>query len=68
MIVLVTFESYVSDGVVLVGRIYTEGYVDQDSDPAGVLELPRLFCGNSHSDAAFNFCPDVGVVHRLPRH
>ena len=46
----------------------TEGYVDRGSDPAGALcELSRLFCGNSHSDAAFNFCPDVRV-HWLPRH
>ena len=45
--------------------------------PAGALcELPRLFGGNSHSDAACNFCPDqLGCVrltrpvrvHRLPR-
>ena len=45
--------------------------------PAGALcELPRLFGGNSHSNAAFNFCPDqLGCVqlprpvrvHRLPR-
>ena len=31
-----------------------------------LCELPCLFCGNSHSDAAFIFCPDVSV-HRLPR-
>jgi hypothetical protein len=45
--------------------------------PAGLqCELPRLFGGNSHSDAACNFCPDqLGCVwlprpvrvHRLPR-
>jgi hypothetical protein len=47
------------------GRMGTEGYVDRGSDPAGALcELPRLFGGNSHSDAAFIFCPDVRV-HRL---
>jgi hypothetical protein len=41
--------------------------VDRGSDPAGALcELPRLFGGNSHSDDAFNFCPD-GRVHWLPR-
>ena len=42
--------------------------VDQGSDPAGALceELPHLFCSNSHSDAAFNICPDVRV-HRLPQ-
>jgi len=35
---------------------------------AGALcELPRLFGGNSHSDAACNFCPgQLGCV-RLPR-
>ena len=41
--------------------------VDRGSDPAGALcELPCLFGGNSHSDAAFNFCPDFRV-HWLPR-
>jgi hypothetical protein len=45
----------------------TEGYVDRGSDSAGALcELRRLFGGNSHSDAALNFCPGVRV-HRLPR-
>jgi hypothetical protein len=44
-----------------------EGYVDRGLDPAGALcELPRLFCSNSHSNAVFNFCPDVRV-HQLPR-
>ena len=41
--------------------------MDRGLDPAGVLyELPRLFGSNSHSDAAFNFCPDV-MVHWLLR-
>ena len=36
--------------------------------PAGTLcELPRLFGGNSHSDAACNFCPDQLGCVRLPR-
>ena len=48
----------VSCGVV-VGWVL-KATVDQGSDPAGALcELPPKRCGNSHSDAAFNFCPDV---------
>jgi hypothetical protein len=46
--------------------------VNRGSDPAGALcELPHLFGGNSHSNAAIIFCPDVRadvrVRHRLPR-
>ena len=64
----------VSCGVV-VGWVL-KATVDRGSDPACALcELPRLFGGNSHSDAAFSFCPDVRVHrltdvrvrHRLPR-
>ncbi len=55
----------VSCGVV-VGWVL-KASVDRGSDPACALcELPRLFGGNSHSDAAFSFCPDVRV-HRLTR-
>ncbi len=41
--------------------------MDRGLNHAGALcELPRLFCGNSHSGAAFNFCPDIRV-HGLPQ-
>ena len=52
------------------GRMGTEGYVDRGLDPAGAIsagamcELPCLFGGTSHSDDAFNLCPDVRV-HQL---
>ena len=51
--------------------------MDRGLEPAGALcELPHLFCGNSHSNAAFNFaptlgyigCPEVRVRHRLGLH
>ena len=36
--------------------------------PAGAMcELPRLFGGNSHSNATCNFCPDQLGCVRLPR-
>ena len=55
----------VSCGVV-VGWVL-KAMMDRGSDSAGALcELPRLFGGNSHCYAAFNFCPDVRV-HWLPR-
>ena len=50
------------------GRVGTEATVARGSDPAGVVfELPRLFGGNSHSEAALNVCPDVSRVHWLPQ-
>ena len=50
----------VSDGVVV-------GSVHQTTATAGAqCELPCLVGGNSQSDAAFTFCPDIRV-HWLPR-
>lgn len=50
----------VSDGVVV-------GSVHQTTATAGAqCELPCLFGGNSQSDAAFTFCPNIRV-HWLPR-
>ena len=60
--------SYVVSCGVVVGWVLTATWT-RGLDPAGALcELPRLFCvcGISHSNEAFNFCPDVRV-HRLPR-
>ena len=37
-----------------------------ESRRSAVCEFPCLFCGNSHSNAAFTFRPAVRV-HRLPR-
>ena len=48
----------ISDGVVVVGWVLEATWIGvRNLQPAGVLcELPRLFCGNSHSNAAFNLC------------
>ena len=49
-----------STRLVMAVGVGLSGTWEDCSNPAGALcELTCLFCGNSHSDAVFNFCPDV---------
>jgi hypothetical protein len=54
----------VSDGIV-VGKVQQATLIGSLYPAAELCELPSLFCGNSHSGAPFNCCPNVRV-HRLP--